>query len=64
LSATYLYQTKREFDNEYDDIRGNPVGHFVVICGYYARSDRFMTSLVINRSLSCDIPLPAKGSGE
>ena len=42
LSATYLYQTKREFHNEYDDIRGEPVGHFVVICGYYPRGDRFI----------------------
>lgn len=42
LSATYLYQAKREFRNEYDDIRGEPVGHFVVICGYYPRGDRFI----------------------
>ena len=42
LSATYLYQTPREFNNEYDDIRGDPVGHFVVICGYYPKSDRFI----------------------
>ena len=26
LSATYLYQTKREYNNDYDDIRGQPVG--------------------------------------
>jgi len=42
LSATYLYQTPREFREEYDDIRGEPVGHFVVICGYYPKSDRFV----------------------
>jgi hypothetical protein len=34
LSATYLYRCARELDNEYDDIRGKPVGHFVVLCGY------------------------------
>ncbi len=36
LSATYLYQSPREFgDNcDYDDIRGEPTGHFVVLCGY------------------------------
>ncbi|MCE5229180.1 C39 family peptidase [bacterium] len=36
LSATYLYHTMREFgpDDDYDDIRGKPSGHFVVLCGY------------------------------
>lgn len=36
LSATYLYQTAREFgpDDEYDDIRGSPSGHFVILSGY------------------------------
>lgn len=36
LSATYLYRTAREFgpDDDYDDIRGKPSGHFVVLCGY------------------------------
>jgi hypothetical protein len=36
LSATYLYRTAREFgpSDEYDDIRGKPSGHFVVLCGY------------------------------
>lgn len=42
LSATYLYQSRREYRDEYDDIRGQPVGHFVVICGYYPRGDRFV----------------------
>ncbi len=42
LSATYLYQTEREYREEYDDIRGEPVGHFVVICGYYPKSRRFV----------------------
>lgn len=36
LSATFLYRSKRELgtDNEYDDLRGEPVGHFVVLHGY------------------------------
>lgn len=47
LSATYLYQSKREYENPnreevlnktrmtiYDDIIGEPSGHFVVLCGY------------------------------
>lgn len=39
LSATYLYQSKREFQTRsgnliYDDIRGEPCGHFVILCGY------------------------------
>lgn len=36
LSATYLYRSAREFgpDNEIDDVRGEPSGHFVVLGGY------------------------------
>ena len=39
LSATYLYQSKREITGKrlkltYDDIKGYPTGHFVVLCGY------------------------------
>lgn len=39
LSATYLYQYKREYTNSknqsvYDDIKGEPMGHFVVLSGY------------------------------
>jgi hypothetical protein len=36
LSATYLYRAKREIGWESipDDVRGFPVGHFVVLCGY------------------------------
>jgi len=39
LSATYLYRTAREYGphDDYDDIRGSPAGHFVVICGYNSR---------------------------
>ena len=38
LSATYLYRTARERDLDgrlvYDDLTGEPAGHFVVISGY------------------------------
>ena len=34
LSATYLYDCAREHDDDYDDVRGEPVGHFVVLSGY------------------------------
>jgi len=36
LSATYLYRSAREFgpDGEFDDVRGEPAGHFVIIHGY------------------------------
>ena len=36
LSATYLYDCPREIGetNQYDDVKGAPVGHFVVVHGY------------------------------
>jgi hypothetical protein len=41
LSATYLYRTAREIEDGsrliYDDIRGEPSGHFVVLCGYHVK---------------------------
>ncbi|MCJ8502644.1 C39 family peptidase [Desulfatitalea alkaliphila] len=47
LSATFLYRTARELEvgreMVYDDIKGEPTGHFVVLCGYN-RADR--TALV------------------
>jgi hypothetical protein len=38
LSATYLYDSRREYTVRhnrtiYDDLRGEPAGHFVVLCG-------------------------------
>ena len=38
LSSTYLYRARREFgvDDTPDDVRGVPVGHFVVIAGHDA----------------------------
>lgn len=40
LSATYLHGTAREYgqQNITDDVRGEPTGHFVVLCGYEAKS--------------------------
>jgi hypothetical protein len=39
LSATYLYQNQREYTDRknqsvYDDLKGEPMGHFVVLAGY------------------------------
>ena len=34
LSATYLYACARETKRDYDDTRGEPMGHFVVLAGY------------------------------
>ena len=42
LSATYLYGCARERgweELEYDDIRGHPTGHFVVLGGYDGETD-------------------------
>lgn len=38
LSATYLYKSEREYsgangESIHDDLRGKPMGHFVVLCG-------------------------------
>ena len=40
LSATYLFRSAREWgpDDEDDDIRGEPVGHFVLLTGYDRKS--------------------------
>jgi hypothetical protein len=36
LSSTYLHRSAREYgpDCDNDDIRGEPAGHFVILCGY------------------------------
>jgi len=40
LSATYLYGCAREHEDDYDDVRGQPTGHFVVLCGHnHARNE-------------------------
>jgi len=56
LNATYLYGTPREYRDEYDDVRGEPVGHFVVISGYYPASGRFIV-----RDPSSHIPFSRTG---
>ena len=39
LSSTFLYRAPREYgpDDRPDDLRGEPAGHFVVLCGYDRR---------------------------
>lgn len=45
LSATYLYTGPRELpDATEDDLRGDPVGHFVVLCGYDRRSRQVLVA--------------------
>ena len=39
LSATYLYGCPRELDGRYDDIAGEPAGHFVVLHDYDASTN-------------------------
>ncbi len=58
LSATWLYRQTRERpdDNEADDLRGDPAGHFVVVCGYSAGGKRFMV-----RDPSSHVPFSRNG---
>ena len=44
LSATFLYRTQREvgYNGDYDDVAGEPSGHFVVLCGY-SRTNRTLS---------------------
>ena len=48
LSATYLYGCAREADHggrlEYDSVRGDPQGHFVVVHGYDADTDSVLVA--------------------
>ncbi|MCC6909107.1 MAG: hypothetical protein IT430_14285 [Phycisphaerales bacterium] len=48
LSATYLYQCSRElFPSDRavaDDLRGEPTGHFVVLCGYDAATRQVLVA--------------------
>lgn len=44
LSSTYLYGTAREWGEKQDDVRGEPVGHFVVLTGYDPERDEFLVS--------------------
>jgi hypothetical protein len=47
LSATYLYGCAREAGSDrlvYDDVRGGPTGHFVVLCGYSPKERRVLVA--------------------
>lgn len=48
LSATYLYKCPRELYlgnvSTFDDIRGTPCGHFVVLCGYDKKRKRIVVA--------------------
>jgi len=46
LSATYLYGTPREYGpkDDFDDVRGEPSGHFVVLVGYDRRTRRVLVA--------------------
>ena len=48
LSATYLYGCAREVERngrlEYDSVRGDPMGHFVVVHGYDAITDSVLVA--------------------
>lgn len=44
LSATYLYGCSREHLDQYDDVRGEPAGHFVVVSGYDRKHRRVMVA--------------------
>lgn len=46
LSSTYLYRCAREYgpDDDYDDVRGLPAGHFVVLAGYDRRRRKVLVS--------------------
>ena len=46
LSSTYLYRAAREYgpNDEPDDVRGFPAGHFVVIAGYERKERTLMVA--------------------
>ncbi len=46
LSATFLYRCPREVGSplRYDDVKGDPQGHFVVLCGYDSESRRVLVA--------------------
>jgi hypothetical protein len=50
LSSTYLYDSMREIPttNQYDSIRGEPTGHFVVINGYNKQDSKFYVADPLN----------------
>lgn len=44
LSATYLYGHAREYgpNDDYDDLRGYPAGHFVIVSGYDSETNQVL----------------------
>lgn len=46
LSSTFLYRAMREWgpNDQDDDIRGDPSGHFVVLCGYDAHNRQVLVA--------------------
>jgi hypothetical protein len=46
LSSTYLHRSAREIPatGELDDVRGEPAGHFVVLCGYDERARKVLVA--------------------
>lgn len=45
LSATYLYQCPRELPNtDFDDVLGEPTGHFVVLSGYDTKNKNVLVA--------------------
>ena len=48
LSATYLYRSKREYDingiSVYDDIKGTPTGHFVVLYNFNQKGNEILVA--------------------
>ena len=57
LSSTYLYACAREkgANMDYDDVAGEPSGHFVVLCGY----DRAARTVLVADPLSPNPMAPA-----
>ncbi|WP_255727694.1 C39 family peptidase [Rhodohalobacter sulfatireducens] len=54
LSATYLYKSAREFgpNMDYDDLRGEPSGHFVLLHGYDSKTrEVFIADPIIKNPL-------------
>ncbi len=55
LSATYLYDCPRELpDGTFDDVRGAPTGHFVVLQGYDERRDRILVADPLSNNPLCE----------
>ena len=42
LNSTLIYKIRRVYRNNFDDIKGEYVGHFIVISGYDSRKDKFI----------------------